>query len=73
MECGAADRRPLLTEWYALSEAVKEVIFVVQLIETMGIQVQLPVIVRVDNVGAVFMARNITPTGRTKHVDIRTK
>ena len=60
-------------EWYALSEAVKEVIFVVQLIESIGIQIQLPVIVRVDNVGAVFMAKNITTTGRTKHVDIRTK
>jgi len=56
-----------------LSEAVKEVIFVVQLVESMEIQVQLPVIVRVDNVGAVFMAKNITTTGRTKHVDIRTK
>ena len=39
----------------------------------MGIQVQLPVIVRVDNVGSVFMAKSITTTGRTKHVDIRTK
>ena len=39
----------------------------------MGIQVQLPVIVRVDNVGADFMAKNITTTGCTKHVEIRTK
>ena len=59
-------------EWYALSEVVKEVLFVVQLVESMEIQVQLPVIVRVDNVGAVFMAKNITTTGRIKHVDIRT-
>ena len=60
-------------KWYALSEAVKEVIFVVQLIKTMGIQVQIPVTVRVDNVGAVFMAKNITTTGCNKHVYIRTK
>ena len=39
----------------------------------MVIQVQLPVIIRVDNVGAVFMAKKITTTGCTKHVDIRTK
>jgi hypothetical protein len=37
----------------------------------MGIPVKLPVIVRVDNVGAIFMAENVTMSGRTKHVDIR--
>ena len=36
----------------------------------MGIPVKLPVIVRVDNVGAIFMAENVTMSGRTKHVDI---
>ena len=29
--------------------------------------------VRVDNVGAIFMASNITTTCHTKHVDIRYK
>lgn len=60
-------------EWVALSEAVKEIMFVVQLLESMKIKVKLPVTVRVDNVGAIFMSKNISTSSRTKHVDIRTK
>ena len=39
----------------------------------MKISVILPVIVRVDNVGSIFMSKNVTTTSRTKHVDIRYK
>ena len=60
-------------EWIAASEAVKEVMFVYQLIKGVGIKVSLPIIVRVDNVGARFMSKNITTTGPTKHVDVRFK
>ena len=60
-------------EWVALSEAVKEVIFLIQLCNSMKIKIQLPVEVRVDNVGAIFMSKNVTTTSRTKHVDIRSK
>ena len=60
-------------EWVALSEAVKEIIFVLQLLESLEIKVELPIIVRVDNVGAIFMSGNKTTTSRAKHVDIRTK
>ena len=60
-------------EWIALSEAVKEVMFVVQLLDSMGIKYQLPVTVRVDNIGAIFMSKNINTSSRTKHVDVRTK
>ena len=60
-------------EWVALSEAVKEIMFVLQLLENMKIKVKLPVTVRVDNVGAIFMSKNISTSNCTKHVDIRTK
>ena len=49
-------------EYIALSEAVKEVMFVAQQFESMQIAVKYPVMVRVDNVGAIFMASNITTT-----------
>ncbi len=49
-------------EWVALSEAVKEVIFVSQLLTSMKIHVQYPIIVQVDNVGAIFMAQKFTTT-----------
>ena len=60
-------------EWFALSEAVKEVRFLQQLCESMQIQTQLPVIVRVDNAAAIYMSQNTTTTTRTKHIDMRTK
>ena len=60
-------------EYVALSEAVKEEMFVVQLLGSMKIAVKYPVMVRVDNVGAIFMAGKITTTCHTKHVDIRYK
>jgi len=58
-------------EFGALSEAAKKVKFIVQIMQSIGIEVKLPVIVRVDNVGAIFMAENLTTSQRTKHVDIR--
>ena len=59
-------------EWYALSEAAKEIKFLAQTMLTMEIPVELPIIVRVDNVGAIFMGENQSATGRSKHIDIRT-
>ena len=60
-------------EYISLSEAVREVMFVIQLLGSMKILVKCPFMVRVDNVGAIFMARNITTTSHTKHMDIRYK
>ena len=37
----------------------------------MLIEVKLPIIVRCDNVGAIFMAENSSSGVRTRHVDIR--
>ena len=40
-------------EYMALSEVVKELKFIVQLLQTMNIEVELPITVHVDNVGAI--------------------
>ena len=58
-------------EYVSLSEAAKEVRYVVQVIESMGIDVKKPVVIRVDNIGAIFMANNVTTSPRTKHIDVR--
>jgi hypothetical protein len=58
-------------EFYALSEAAKEIKFIVQVLISMGIPVKLPVIVRVDNAGAIFMSENVSTSSRTKQVDTR--
>ena len=42
-----------------MSKAVKDVMFVAQLLESMKIVVKYPVMVSVDNVGAIFMANSI--------------
>jgi hypothetical protein len=37
----------------------------------MGIKVKLPIIVRVDNIGAIFMMGNVSTSSRTMHVDVK--
>ena len=58
-------------EYMVLSEVVKELKFIVQLLQTMKIEVELPITV-VDNVGAIWFSNNRTTSDRTKHIDIRT-
>ena len=58
-------------EYFAVSEVAKEILFIKQLLETVGINVQLPIIVRVDNVGAIFLGNNFSVGQRTKHIDMR--
>ena len=38
----------------------------------MNIEVELPITVYVDNVGAIWLSNNCTTSDRTKHIDIRT-
>ena len=59
-------------EYMALSEVVKELKFIVQLLQTMNIEVELPITVHVDNVGAIWLFNNCRTSYRTKHIDIRT-
>ena len=59
-------------EYMALSEVVKELKLIVQLLQTMNIEVELPITVHVDNVGAIWLSNNRTTSNRTKHIDIRT-
>lgn len=58
-------------EYYALSEAAKKVKFFSQILMSLDIKVVLPIIVHVDNIGAIFMSENVSATNRTKHVDVR--
>ncbi len=58
-------------ELVAASEAVKEIVFVMQVLNSIGIPVETPVIVRVDNMGAIFMAENASSSIRTRHIDIK--
>ena len=45
----------------------------IQLLQSMKVLIKLPVMVRVDNIEAIFMASNMTAICSTKHLDIRYK
>jgi hypothetical protein len=60
-------------EYVAMWECAREIKFVHQLLTSMGVKVVLPIVVRVDNVGAMLMGENILISQRTKHVDVRSK
>jgi hypothetical protein len=51
-------------EFVVASEAVKEVIFVLQVLESMAIKVKTPVVVCVDNMGAIYMTENASSSSR---------
>jgi hypothetical protein len=52
-------------EYAAISEAVKEIKFIYYLLREIGIEVNLPITVKTDNVGAMFMAQNASSGVRT--------
>jgi len=58
-------------EYVAISEVCAEIMFLKQVLEFLRIEVKLLIIVRVDNIGAIYLAHNATSGPRTKHVDIR--
>jgi hypothetical protein len=60
-------------EYYASSEAAKELMFIYNIIKGIGEEknLQLPIVLRVDNTGAIYLANNHATSPRTKHIDIR--
>ncbi len=56
-------------EYVGLAQLAKEIIFVMQILQGIGIQIEYPVIIHVDNIGAIYLAKNYTTSQRTKHVD----
>ena len=59
-------------EYIALSEVVKEISYIIQLLNTMNVDVETPNTIYVDNVGAIWLSINRTTSERTKHIQIRT-
>ena len=58
-------------EYVAVSEVVKEIKLLYQMLRSMEIKVLLPIKVRGDNVGVIWLANNSSISERTKHVDLR--
>jgi hypothetical protein len=45
-------------EYVAMSAAVKEIRFIYFSLKDIGIEVELPIVVKSDNIGALFMSQN---------------
>ncbi len=56
-----------------LSEVVKDIIFIIQLLKMLEIKVNLPVIVCINNIESIFIGKNVTTSSQTKHIDNCTK
>jgi hypothetical protein len=54
-------------EYFALSEAAKDVEFIAMVLQSLGIKVDTPIIIKVDNIGAIFMAENVSATSTFLH------
>ena len=55
----------------AISEVSTEILFLKGLLEFLGLEIEYPIQVHVDNIGAIYLTKNATSSNRTKHVDTR--
>ena len=59
------------SEYVALSETVRVIMEAKQIIEELGFECELPIKVHIDNIGAIYIARNNVGRTTTRHVNIR--
>lgn len=57
-------------EYVAISDVVCEIMYIQNILRSLGIHIGLPVIVEVDNLGTIYLANNASSSVCTKHIDI---
>jgi hypothetical protein len=58
-------------KYIAISEAVKELKFIYYLLSDLHIKVNLPIVVKMDSIGAIYMSKNALTGFCTWHMDTR--
>ena len=58
-------------EYVAVAEACADIMFIKMMMEFLKVEVQRPVTVFCDNVGAIFLGNNAKQSVRTKHIDVK--
>ena len=58
-------------ELVAATSCVQDMIFIMRVLESIGLKVKKPMILQVDNKGAKDLANNWSVGGRTRHIDTR--
>jgi hypothetical protein len=53
------------------TQCVQDMLFVMRVVESIGLKVKKPMIIEMDNKGAVDLANNWSIGGRTRHVEVR--
>lgn len=59
------------SEYVAIAECTKDVLWYIQLLKDLKIDMKLPIKVNSDNQGAILLTRNNLFHKRTKHIDVR--
>ena len=52
-------------------QCAQDMLYVKRVLESMGLQVELPMILKIDNSRAVDLANNLSAGGRTRHMETR--
>ena len=58
-------------EVIALVQFVQELMYMLKVLQSMLLKVELPFVVEVDNKGAIDLVNGWSSTGGTKHMDVR--
>ena len=58
-------------ELYAAVQCVQDMMFAWRVISSIGLEVELPMLLEVDNKGAVDLCHNWSIGGRTRHVEVK--
>jgi hypothetical protein len=58
-------------ELVAATQCVQDMLFTMRVVELMGLKVKKPMILEIDNKGAVDLTHNWSVGGRTRHVEVR--
>ena len=57
-------------ELYSIVQCAQEMLFVMNVIESIGLKVQKPNMLYCDNGGAVLLTNNWSVGGRTRHIEV---
>jgi hypothetical protein len=58
-------------ELVAATQCAQDMLFAMRAVESMGLKVKKPMILEIDNKGAVDLMHNWSVGGRTRHVEVR--
>ena len=58
-------------KYVSTAEVCQEILFIQSILEFLGVIVKYPIIVHVDNMGAIYLVYNEGASMRTKHINVK--